>query len=190
MYSVFARYRGRSTRRADHVQASAQALSGLEGVGTVEVAGIEELRAAPDNAVGVTTLVLALLAAGDWAVGIGVCPQDNIEQAHRASSSVIGKGGRASTVKTRIRTNNPRGKDYSEDIGAAFTLLHHVISRRSPEGREATGLVRAGYSQVEAAEELGVSKQAVNQRLAAAGWQAELAGWDLAVHLLQRADEL
>ena len=110
--------------------------------------------------------------------------------AHLASSSVVGKGGRSGTVKTRIRTNNPRGKDYSEDIGAAFTLLHHVISRRSPEGREATGLVRAGYSQVEAAEELGVSKQAVNQRLAAAGWQAELAGWNLAVHLLQRADEL
>ena len=90
MYSVFARYRGRSTRRADHVQASAQALSGLEGVGTVEVAGIEEFRAAPENAVGVTTLVLALLAAGDWAIGIGVCPQDDMEQRiwHRAQSLV------------------------------------------------------------------------------------------------------
>lgn len=190
MYAVFTRYRGRSTRRADYVQASAQALSGLDGVGTVEVAGIEEMRAAPESAVGVTTLVLALLAAGDWAIGIGICPKGDLEQAHAAASSVIGAGGRAGVVKTRIRTTNPRGKDYSEDIAAAFTLLHHVISRRSPEGREATGLVRAGYTQVEAAEELGVSKQAVNQRLAAAGWQAELAGWNLAIHLLQRAEEL
>lgn len=156
----------------------------------MDVAGIEELHAEPESAVGVTTLVLALLAAGDWAIGIGVSPKGDAEQALLAASSVLGKGGKAGTVKTRIRTTNPRGKDYSEDIAAAFTLLHHVIARRSVEGREAAGLIRAGYTQVEAAEELGVSKQAVNQRLAAAGWQAELAGWDLSVHLLQRAAEL
>lgn len=47
--------------------------------------------------------------------------------------------------------------------------------------------MRAGWTQVEAAAELGVSKQAINQRLQAAGWHAEEAGWSLAVHLLQRA---
>lgn len=190
MYSVFAKYRGRSTRRADHVQAAARALSGLDDVGAVEVTGIEQLHAEPGDAVGVTTLVLALLAAGDWAIGIGISPKGDAEQALLAASSVLGKGGKAGTVKVRVRSTNPRGKDCSEDISAVFTLLHHVISRRSVEGRQAAGLIRAGYTQVEAAEELGVSKQAVNQRLAAAGWHAELAGWNLAVHLLQRAAEL
>lgn len=190
MFAVFARYRGRSTRRAEHVRMSAQALSGLDGVGAVEVAGIEELKAAPETAVGVTTLVLALLSAGDWAIGIGICTRGDVEEAAVAARAVVGKGGKAGTVKTRIRSDNPRGKSCAEDIEAAFTLLHHVISRRSPEGREATQLVRAGYTQVEAAQELGISKQAINQRLAAAGWHAESAGWSLVVHLLEDSGRL
>lgn len=190
MFAVFARYRGRSTRRAEHVRASAQALSSLEGVGSVSVAGIEELQALPDGAVPTTTLVLALLAAGDWAIGIGICPKSDEDGALIAASGVVGKGGRAGTVKVRIRTDDPDGLRAAEDISSAFTLLHHVISKRSPEGREATNLMRAGWTQVEAAQELGVSKQAINQRLAAAGWQAELAGWSLAVHLLEAAGKL
>lgn len=82
MFAVHARYRGRSTRRADHVRASAGALSRLEGVGEVAVAGIEELVATPRDAVSVTTLTLALLAAGDWAIGIGVSPDREIGRAH------------------------------------------------------------------------------------------------------------
>lgn len=189
MFAVHARYRGRSTRRADHVRASAGALSRLEGVGEVAVAGIEELVATPRDAVSVTTLTLALLAAGDWAIGIGVSPDREEGAATAAASDALGKGGRAGRVRARVRTDDPRGAVLADDIGSAFTLLHHVISRRSPEGREATNLVRAGWTQVEAAEELGVSKQAVNQRLQAAGWHAEEAGWRLAVHLLERAAE-
>lgn len=187
MFAVIARYRGRSTRRADHVRASAAALSRLDGVGEVSVTGIEELTATPDDAVAVTTLVLALLAAGDWAVGIGVSPDRAEGAAVAAAGGALGRGGRAGRVRARIRTDDPGGAELADDIGSAFTLLHHVISRRSPEGREATNLVRAGWTQVEAAAELGVSKQAINQRLQAAGWHAEEAGWSLAVHLLDRA---
>lgn len=74
MFAVHARYRGRSTRRADHVRASGAALSRLDGVGKVVPSGVEELSAQPRDAVAVTTLVLALLAAGDWSIGIGVSP--------------------------------------------------------------------------------------------------------------------
>ena len=190
MYAIFARYRGRSTRRAEYVRASAEALARLDDVGAVHTTGIEELVATPRNAVASTTLVLALLAAGDWAVGIGICPSGDSEEAINAARAAVGRGGKPGSIATRVRTDDPAGQELSQDINAAFTLLHHVISRRSPEGREATQLIRAGYTQVEAAEELGVSKQAINQRLAAAGWQAESAGWSLAVHLLQRAGQL
>ncbi|MDN6619650.1 MAG: DNA-binding protein, partial [Corynebacterium variabile] len=44
--------------------------------------------------------------------------------------------------------------------------------------------------QTEAADYVGISKQAMSQRLAAAGWQAEQAGWMLAVHMLRRVTEL
>ena len=76
------------------------------------------------------------------------------------------------------------------DISAAFTLIAHVLSRRTAEGREATSLMRRGYLQSEAAQEVGLSKLAMSQRLSAAGWQAEQAGWELAVHMLARVGEL
>ena len=74
-----------------------------------------------------------------------------------------------------------------DDIAGAFALLSHVLAKRTLEGREATSLVRSGLNQNEAAEELGISKQAMSQRLQAAGWQAEQAGWQLAVNLISRA---
>lgn len=198
MYAVFARYRGRSTHRAEHVRASAEALSHLEGLGEVRLAGVEEIEATPASAEAVLTLVMALLAAGDWAIGIGIASENaskaNADKAAlkalSAAHSVLAKGGKAGHVKIRIRSTDAEAHAMSEDISAAFALLYHVISRRSPEGREATHLMRAGWTQVEAAAELGVSKQAINQRLAAAGWNAELAGWNLAVHLLERANAL
>ena len=75
------------------------------------------------------------------------------------------------------------------DVVAVFMLIAQILTRRTPEGREATSFMRRGYSQIEAAEQLGISKQAMSQRLQAAAWQAENAGWQLAVNLLTRLDE-
>ena len=47
--------------------------------------------------------------------------------------------------------------------------------------------MRSGLNQNQAAEQLGISKQAMSQRLQAAGWHAEQAGWQLAVNLINRA---
>src|SRR5699024_1180087 len=83
-----------------------------------------------------------------------------------------------------------KGTEIAEDIAAAFTLIAHVLARRTKEGREATALLRSGYSQSEAAEDVGISKQAMSQRLASAGWQAGQGGLNLAVHMRARVDEL
>ena len=53
------------------------------------------------------------------------------------------------------------------------TLLALLITRRSAEGHAAVDLVRSGLNQSEAADRLRITKQAMSQRLAAAGWQAE-----------------
>ena len=65
--------------------------------------------------------------------------------------------------------------------------MAHVLHKRTYEGREATSLVRRGMNQNEAAATLGISKQAMSQRLQAAGWPAEQAGWQLALNLITRA---
>ena len=49
--------------------------------------------------------------------------------------------------------------------------------------------MRGGLNQNEAAEELGISKQAMSQRLQAAGWAAETAGCQLAVNLIEKSNK-
>ncbi|QGU04624.1 MarR family transcriptional regulator [Corynebacterium comes] len=187
MLAVHARYRGREPRRALLVTRSAEALSTLDGVGEFRVLGVEDICAVVDSPEALCDTVMALLSDGSWAVGVGVVPGTTDEELTRGTATSSLRGGvRAGTVKV---ASLPKGKStLADDIAAVFALMGHVLSKRTLEGREATSLVRSGLNQNEAAEELDISKQAMSQRLQAAGWQAETAGWRLAVNLLTRAE--
>ena len=188
MLAIHARYRGREIRRAQLVRRSAEALATLDGVGEFEVLGVEDIRAVVDSPPALCDTVMALLSDGNWAVGVGVVPGSDDEARTRATATgALGGSARAGVVKVALEPSG--GTTLAADIAATFALLAHVLGKRTVEGREATSLVRSGLNQNEAAEELGISKQAMSQRLQAAGWQAETAGWRLAVNLLARADE-
>ncbi|MCX7543463.1 MarR family transcriptional regulator [Corynebacterium sp. P5848] len=185
MFALHARYRGRERRRADLVRRSAEALSTLNGVGKFELLGVEDICAVIDSAEAVTDTTMALLSAGDWAIGIGIAPGADADpgEVRKLATTAIGRRCRTGVVRVYSRSNDDMG-----DIVAVFALLAHVLAKRTTEGREATQLMRGGMNQNEAAAELGISKQAMSQRLAAAGWSAETAGWKLAVGLLRKAD--
>lgn len=231
MIAIRASYRGRSRRRGSYVRDVAEALGNSPAVLSEEVLGIEDFVCVvpgPEEAGGV---VMSLLQAGDFAIGIGAIADQSAvasekETGHTrhaasaqeldhedldadvysaeiqkecmgAANRALGEKQRANMVSVRIEKPGPGGvmapgkaAEIGEDIAAAFTLLAHVLSRRTKEGREATAMLRAGHLQSEAAELVGITKQAMSQRLAAAGWQAEQAGWNLAVHMLARIDEL
>ena len=93
----------------------------------------------------------------------------------------------ASAAKLLLTIAPSTDGSAAADIAATFALIAHVLLKRTLEGREATALVRRGMNQNEAAEALGISKQAMSQRLQAAGWPAEQAGWQLALNLITRA---
>ena len=173
-------------RRAEYVKNSAQAMEHLPGVLKSTVEGVEEISLLTRDAESEAQVVMAFLSASEWAIGIGG------HDPSVAARSCTGK--RAGTVGASIATisqnSSIASSELASDISAAFSLIGHVLTRRTEEGREATALMRQGYTQNDAAAELGISKQAMSQRLVAAGWQAEQAGWDLAVHLLTRAEEL
>jgi hypothetical protein len=213
MFAIHALYHGRSRRRADYIRDVAEALASTSAVSDVRIYGAEGFAVVSSDADGATTVVLNLLQAGDFAVGIGavvggVGPVDSApdeagatgdlhDQLFEAAARSFGRQHRAATVTTRVELPGPGGvrapgtpADVADDVTAAFTLLAHVLTRRTPEGREATALMRQGYLQTEAADHVGISKQAMSQRLAAAGWQAEQAGWTLAVHMLGRVTDL
>lgn len=180
MIAVHARYRGRDNRRAEIVKRSADALSTLSGVGRFEIVGVEDIRAHVDDAEAACMLVMALLSDGNWAIGLGITSHGR--GVYAATEAV---GTRPAQVKVAVDTRDPGTS--AGDISATFALLAHVLHKRTLEGREATSLVRRGMNQNEAARELGISKQAMSQRLQAAGWQAEQAGWKLALNLITQA---
>ncbi|QGU07436.1 hypothetical protein COCCU_07515 [Corynebacterium occultum] len=197
MLAVHARYRGKAVRRADLVKRSAEALSTLKGVGKFEVLGVEDICAVIDSAQPACDVVMALLSDGEWAVGLGIDPsldsgdESAPERVRKIASSALGPVGRsvrAGSVKVKVLNSSQVSDTSAFDIAATFQLLGQVLSKRSLEGREATSLMRRGLNQNEAAEELGISKQAMSQRLQAAGWQAENSGWRLAVHLIDWAN--
>ena len=177
MIAVHAKYRGREKGRAQLVQRSADALATLPGVGKFEICGVEDIRADVDAPEAALNLVMALLSDGSWAIGLGITGHG---RAVFAASDAVGT--RPAQVKVKVDT--PSAGTYEADIAATFALLGHVLHKRTLEGREATSLVRGGLNQNEAAAELGISKQAMSQRLQAAGWQAEQAGWKLALNLI------
>ncbi|MDN6262831.1 MarR family transcriptional regulator [Corynebacterium casei] len=194
MLAVHARYRGRATRRAELVERSAAALSTLDGVGEFEFLGVEDICADVDTATAVCEVVMALLADGSWAISIGVSGSDAKKTATEGLKLAARPGQVYATVEPTVAAGTgskdakEKAKKNSANIVSAFALLSFVLGKRTAEGREATSLVRSGLNQNEAAEELGISKQAMSQRLQAAGWAAEGAGWQLAVNLIAAAD--
>ncbi|MDY3127574.1 MAG: MarR family transcriptional regulator [Corynebacterium sp.] len=193
MLAVHARFRGTSNHRAEYVQRSAEALSTLPEVGAFEFVGVEDIRTTVATAEALCDVVMALLADGSWAIGIGIALGD----APAAASNALTNRARAGQVYVQqsgdcypelsTKVAKTKARTTAENISAAFALLGYVLNKRTPEGREATALVRSGLNQNEAAAKLDISKQAMSQRLQAAGWSAETAGWQLAVNLLSDA---
>jgi hypothetical protein len=68
-----------------------------------------------------------------------------------------------------------------------LTALAALVERRSDQAWEAIELVESGRTQVEASVELGVTRQAVGQRLAAGLWEVERDLGPVAARLLARA---
>ena len=73
------------------------------------------------------------------------------------------------------------------DAQAVLTALAVLLERRSDAAWEAIELVDSGRTQAQAAAELGISRQAVGQRLAAASWEVERELRPTAARLLDRA---
>ncbi|QRP11488.1 MarR family transcriptional regulator [Corynebacterium kroppenstedtii] len=188
LFAVHARFRGRTLRRAEYVKNSAQAMEHLPGVLKSTVEGVEDISLLTRDAESEAQVVMAFLSAGEWAIGIGIGGHDPSVVARSCTGKRAGTVG--ASIATISQNSSIASSELASDISAAFSLIGHVLTRRTEEGREATALMRQGYTQNDAAAELGISKQAMSQRLVAAGWQAEQAGWDLAVHLLTRAEEL
>ncbi|MFE5291540.1 hypothetical protein ACFQ8T_05110 [Isoptericola sp. NPDC056618] len=210
MIVVTADQRG-STRGPDRVP-EALALVGARVAGRVglvlpfdrtvgdELQGV--LAADDDGAALAVDLVLDLVRDGGWSVGIGLGAVDRpLPAASREASGPAFVRARAAVDRAKRRgrgsvplavvgpDEEPRAT-VAADAQALLRLLGAVVTRRSAAGWEAVDTLvgqRGAAPQRASAAALGVSEQAVSQRLRAALWAEDAAARPLAARLLRAA---
>src|SRR3954452_21257119 len=135
---------------------------------------------------------LKLVRLGGWSIGIGAGPvQSPLPQSTRAGTGPAFLSARRAVEAAKQRPVRlaVRGVVPTEasDAQAVLGALAVIIGRRSEQAWEAIALVAEGRTQAEAAAGLGISRQAVGQRLAAALWDLERELRPTAARLLGRA---
>ena len=174
-------------------------LAELAGPGPAARAVLGFERTAGDEAQGVlgfpsdvVDLALRLVRAGTWSTGVGLGPvRRPLPASTRSGAGPAFEQAREAVqrAKRRVEGVAVAGPDAeaTRRAEAVLQLLAAVVQRRTPQGWEAVDLVSAGLTQAAAAERLGVSRQAVGQRLQAALWPPEQAVRPVAADLLSRA---
>lgn len=140
----------------------------------------------------VVDVVLDLVRLGGWSIGVGAGPvQTPLPPSTRAGTGPAFLSARRAVdaAKQRPARIAVRGAAPTDagDAQAVLTALAVVVERRSDQAWEAIALVAAGRTQADAAAQLGITRQAVGQRLAAGLWDLERDLRPTAARLLTRA---
>ncbi|MGC5166321.1 hypothetical protein [Luteimicrobium sp. DT211] len=159
----------------------------------------DEVQGVLDDAATVVDVVLLAARLGEWSVGVGVGPVDEpLPASTRAGTGAAFVRAREAVERAKRRAGGApvavvgadRGPqaDRAAEAESVLQLLASVAERRTAAGWEVVDLLRDGLSQRAAAERLGVSGQAVSQRVRASMWPEEAAARPLAARLLEEAD--
>lgn len=150
---------------------------------------VQGLVADPDL---VVELTLRCVRTAHWTVGVGLgevrtpLPDSTRKAAGSAFEHARDAVNRAKSAIESVAVEGP-DDGSSRRAEAVLRILAAVVRRRSPAGWQATDLIAAGRTQSEVAELLGISKQAVSQRLHAGWWWHEQSLRPVAAHLLDAA---
>ena len=182
-----------SRRGPDRV---ADALRLLEGsvpvlLGFERTAG-DEFQGVLDDPAAVVDVALRLVRMGGWSIGVGAgSVQTPLPDSTRAGAGQAFLAARRAVdaAKQRPFRLAVRGAVPPEaaDAQAVLTALAGLVDRRSEQAWAAIELVEEGRTQSDAAAALGISRQAVGQRLAAGMWELEKELRPTAARLLARA---
>jgi hypothetical protein len=154
----------------------------------------DEVQGVLEGADVVVDLALALVRKDRWSVGVGVGPvREPLPASTRAGAGAAFTNARAAVERAkadpqRVAVVGPAGS-RAGDAEAVLRLLAAVAQRRTDAGWEAIDLVADGATQQAAAARLGISKQAVSQRLHAALWPQERRVRPVAAALLAEVDD-
>jgi hypothetical protein len=166
--------------------------AGVRAVLSFERTAGDEFQGVLDDPATVVDVVVQLVRLGGWSIGVGAGPvQTPLPESTRAATGTAFLCARRAVdaAKQRPARLAVRGAVPPEagDAQAVLTALAVLVERRSEPAWEAIELVEAGRTQAQAAAELGISRQAVGQRLAAGNWELERELKPTAARLLARA---
>ncbi|WP_227422017.1 hypothetical protein [Pengzhenrongella sicca] len=157
----------------------------------------DEVQAVVSEATVAVDLALTILRRGGWSVGIGSGPVElplpPTARAGTGEAFYLARGA-VERAKSRVRAVplSVGGADAAAaaDAEAVLVLVAAVAGRRTAAGWEVIdtlGAAGVGARQEDVAMRLGITQQAVSQRLRTALWAEELAARPLAARLLDAA---
>lgn len=155
----------------------------------------DEFQLLLDEPVSVVDAILILMRTGTWHVGVGIgavaepTPRDLREARGPAFLAARQAVDEAKARPDHLRIIAPEPADAeAHDAEVLLGLVLALRARRSPAGWAAAELSDEGLTQAEIGDRLGISRQAVNQRLQAAHWTLDAAARPVAARLLDRAE--
>ncbi len=182
-----------SRRSADRVAALLPRLNrDVRAVLPFERTAGDEFQGVLDDAATLVDVVLDLVREGGWSIGIGAGPvQTPLPSSTRAATGPAFLAARRAVdaakqrpLRVAVRGSVPPDAGDAQAVLSALALL---VDRRSEQAWEAIAAVGEGRTQAQAATTLGISRQAVGQRLAAGQWELERELRPTAARLLSRA---
>lgn len=176
----------RSTAHGDQVEALlavlapwAQRWADAVALGPERTVG-DEIQVVVESAEAAVDLALILVRQRQWSVGIGAGAVDEpLRPSARESSGPAFVHARRAVERARGRGEPVpvvvagEHEGAEEAATAVMQLLASAVRRRSDAGWEVADLLAPGATQREAAAALGISEQAVSQRVAAAQLEEE-----------------
>lgn len=182
----------RSSHTRDRVQAALAQLTDVPTLLPFERTAGDEFQGLLDDPSSVVDATMRLVRDGDWHIGIGVGdvrrPLPASTRAAHGSAFELAREA-VEAAKRRPQHLAVRGGAPAEaaEAEAVLTLLAAVLERRSEAAWEAGDLLASGLSASQAADKLGISRQAVSQRLGAGLWHQEQAVRPVIGRLLAQA---
>ena len=155
----------------------------------------DELQGLLDRPASVVDAILILMRAEQWHIGLGLGPvTEPVPAETRSARGPAFLCARSAVEEAKGEPSHLRliaAREVAHettDAEAVFRLLAAVLSRRTPSGWQAVDLAREGQTHAQMSATLGISRQAVGQRLQAAQWAVEEATIPTLGRLLARAE--
>ena len=152
----------------------------------------DELQALVATAKTALSIVLDLTRSGDWSVGLGVggvelpLPESTREARGAAFLAARSAVSRAKKSALRFALESNSG---AESVEPLIAILLALRDRRTEQGWQVYDLIEAGLSQKSAARELGITPQAVSDRMSVAQVRIDLEAHEPLIQMLATLDQ-